>query len=88
MIPGSSLPLRKIKLGVYRHNKSGELYEVVGVALHSETGESLVIYRAKSYVPEYELFARPYAMFVEIIELHGVSTPRFEHIEKPRTHLA
>ena len=51
-----------ITLGRYRHYKGGE-YTVIGVAQHSETGESLVVYR-----PEYgtrELWVRPLAMFQE-----------------------
>ncbi len=34
-----------LKLGKYQHYKGG-LYEVVGVARHSETSEEMVIYRA------------------------------------------
>ena len=30
--------------GVYRHYK-GNLYDVIGLATHSETGERLVVYR-------------------------------------------
>ena len=32
--------------GTYRHNKSGKLYEVIDVALHTETDEKMVIYQA------------------------------------------
>lgn len=69
-----------IEKGVYRHNKKGHLYEVLGTALHTETGEPLVIYRPL-YESEYELFARPYAMFIEKVELHGEIKPRFERID-------
>jgi hypothetical protein len=33
-----------LEKGLYRHYK-GKYYEVIGVAKHSETGESLVVYR-------------------------------------------
>ena len=65
-----------IILGIYRHTKSGKLYEVVEVALHTETNEQLVVYRPL-YESQYKLFARPYAMFVEGIELDGQTVPRF-----------
>ena len=36
-----------LKMGKYRHFKGGE-YQVLGVALHSETQEPYVVYRALS----------------------------------------
>lgn len=70
-----------IEKGTYRHNKSGKLYEVLGVAQQTETGEQLVIYRPLyEHVFGYELFARPYEMFIEIVELDGKKIPRFEKI--------
>jgi hypothetical protein len=74
----SNLPT--LPLGTYRHTKSGKLYEVVGVALQTETEEALVIYRPM-YESEFELFARPFSMFTEIVELNGVSEPRFKKAE-------
>lgn len=67
-------PLPSLPLGHYRHYKGGE-YEVVGVARHSETLEAMVVYR-----PLYNgtgLWVRPFAMFVEEIEIDGVRQPRF-----------
>lgn len=70
-----------IEKGTYRHNKKGHLYEVLGVALQTETDEPLVVYRPL-YGGEYELFARPYAMFVENIALNGAVVPRFEKVDE------
>ena len=64
-------------LGRYRHYKGGE-YEVIGVALHSETHEALVVYR-----PLYNdsgWWVRPHAMFFESLMVEGVLRPRFEKI--------
>ena len=69
-----------IQSGIYRHNKTGNLYEVLGVALQTETNEPLVIYRAL-YESNYEIFARPYTMFVEVVKLRGVTKPRFEKVK-------
>ena len=68
-----------ISKGTYRHSKSGKLYEVIGRALATETGELLVIYRPL-YENEYELFARPASMFAETIVLDRKSVPRFQKI--------
>jgi hypothetical protein len=78
----SDLPI--IKKGIYRHNKTGKLYEVLGVALQTETNETLVVYRPL-WESEYELFARPYAMFVEQVEINGKKMPRFEFFKDEMT---
>ena len=70
-------PLPSIAQGRYRHYKGGE-YEVVGVVRHSETLEPLVLYR-----PLYNdsgMWVRPYAMFLEQVEIDGVMRPRFARI--------
>lgn len=67
--------------GTYRHNKTGHLYDVLGVALQTETNEPLVIYRPL-YKNEHELFARPYDMFVEKIAINGEMRLRFEKVDK------
>lgn len=69
-----------IEKGIYIHTKSDKQYEVLGVAFGTETSEFQVIYRPL-YKAEFELFARPYEMFVETIEIDGVSQPRFTRIE-------
>ena len=65
--------------GIYRHYK-GKLYEVIGIAKHSETLEELVVYKA-TYQPEGEnLWVRPKAMFLETLMVDGVEVKRFEKI--------
>lgn len=64
----------RIQLGIYRHYK-GNLYHLMGEAIHSETGELLVVYRA--LYGEYKVWVRPKSMFFEDVELNGNSVPRF-----------
>lgn len=71
--------MQTIAPGTYRHNKKGQLYEVLGIALQTETDEQLVIYKPL-YESEFELFARPYAMFTEHVEIDGQMVPRFEKV--------
>jgi len=63
--------------GKYRHFKGGE-YHVLGTALHTETGERLVV-----YIPLYNdsgLMVRPEAMFKETVIHQGQEVPRFQFI--------
>lgn len=56
------------------------MYEVIGVAKHSETLEELVVYRA--LYGGNDLWVRPLKMFLEEVEADGKKVPRFEFISK------
>ena len=66
-----------IHLGKYRHFKGNE-YEVIGVAMHSESLEPMVVYRA--LYGDGGLWVRPASMWNEIIERDGKSFSRFTYI--------
>lgn len=66
-----------LKPGKYRHYK-GRFYEVVSLATHSETGESLVVYR--TLYDEFSWWVRPLSMFLETVEVANEQVPRFEYI--------
>lgn len=68
-----------IPLGRYRHFK-GNLYDVTGLARHSETGDWHVVYRP--LYGEGELWVRPLAMFDETIERDGATVKRFAFVGK------
>ena len=69
--------LPTIEKGKYLHTKSGHFYEVLGVSLHTETNEVLVVYRPL-WSAKYELFTRPYDMFIGMVEINGENKPRFQ----------
>ena len=69
---------KKIEPGLYRHFK-GNKYQVYGTAEHSETGETLVIYRAM--YGERKLYVRPLGMFTEQVDRNGYRGPRFQMVK-------
>ena len=74
--------MNEVKLGKYKHYK-GKLYEVIGIALHSETLEELVVYKALYDSREFgknALFVRPKLMFLEVLDIAGEKVPRFEFL--------
>ena len=77
-LPDEQLSVPEIELGAYEHYK-GNRYEVIGVGLHSETNEPVVIYRSinASKVP---FWVRPYKMFIETVLIGGKKIPRFKKI--------
>lgn len=72
--------MKNIKPGIYRHYK-GKLYEVIGLAHHSETLEEVVIYKAlyKTKFGNNSLWVRPKKMFAEKIKLDGKEIKRFQY---------
>lgn len=78
LISDAELKTPNLAPGIYKHYK-GNRYEVVGVALHTETNEPLVV-----YLPLYEshvsYWVRPYAMFMSTVIIDGQIIPRFKKV--------
>ncbi|MGF9909474.1 DUF1653 domain-containing protein [Brevibacillus porteri] len=65
--------------GIYQHYKGG-IYEVYGVAKHTETMEELVTYGSTE---RKQLWVRPLTMFNESVEHNGQQVPRFKKLPDP-----
>ncbi len=77
--------MEEIKTGdKYRHYKNRDhIYEIVGVAKHSETLEELVIYKALYESEEFDygaIWARPKEMFLGNVFVDGKEIKRFQKI--------
>lgn len=66
-----------LKPGIYRHYK-GKNYRVIGVGLHSETLEEMVIYQA--LYGKKLIWARPLKMFLETVTIGKETQSRFQLI--------
>ena len=69
--------MEPIQPGLWKHFK-GNLYRVIGIALHSETGEEMVVYQA--LYGEHGLWVRPASMWLEQVEREDYSGPRFVRV--------
>ena len=70
-------PRPELALGEYQHYK-GNRYQVIDLAIHSETEEWLVVYRP--LYGEGALWVRPYLMFVENVIIDGAPQARFTKV--------
>lgn len=66
------------KFKVYRHFK-GRCYLKIGEAMHTETGETLVLYT--TFLNQEEIYARPKSMFYGHVVKDDYTGPRFISIE-------
>lgn len=71
--------MSEVKKGIYRHYKGGE-YRVLMEAKNSENQEELVVYQ--NIKDENKTWARPKKMFIEDVEVDGVTKSRFEFISE------
>jgi hypothetical protein len=67
-----------VKLGIYEHYKKLK-YKLLGVAVHSETLEEMIIYKAM--YGDRLIWVRPLKMFFEKVEVEGKKVPRFKFVK-------
>ncbi len=76
--------MQAMKLGIYRHYKTKKLYEVLFTAIHSETYEQMVVYKALYECEKFgtnSIWTRPAKMFSEMVTIAENTVPRFELIK-------
>ncbi len=71
-----------MKIGIYKHYRTGNHYRVIGVGKHSETLEDLVFYEALYDNPMSKLWVRPIEMFNGEVETPEGKKPRFTFISE------
>lgn len=79
--------MKELKKGKYRHYK-GKYYEVLGIALDTETREKMVLYKCLYSVNdlpaeygEEPIFTRTADNFTEEVKVDGKKVPRFKFVE-------
>ena len=68
----------ELKKGKYKHFKGNE-YELIDIAIHSETLEEMVVYRP--LYGEGKLWVRPASMWNEEVIHNGEKVKRFSFID-------
>ena len=72
-----------MKLGKYRHYK-GTIVEVIGIALHSETLEEMMVYTHPDPIKGQDantMWVRPKAIFLGTVTVDGKEVLRFTPID-------
>ena len=69
---------KSFRPGIYEHFKGGK-YEVIGIALHSESLEEMVIYKA--LYGQGLTWVRPRSMFLETVVYNEKKVPRFSFVK-------
>ena len=70
--------MHEIKVGkIYKHYK-GNLYKIIALAKHSETGEDMIVYQSLN---NGDIWVRPGYMWNEIININDTNVKRFTLID-------
>jgi len=73
--------LLDMKLGIYRHSKTRNLYRVIALGKHSETLEDMVVYECLYENPTSKIWVRPLKSFLKKVVINGKKLPRFEFVK-------
>lgn len=68
----------------WKHYK-GDIYEIIAIGVHTETGEYFVVYRRDGAHPEVHAWARPLHHFMEKVPFNSVGEHYRHRYEKVNT---
>jgi len=68
--------IEKPEAGDVFQSYKGNLYVIIGRAIHAETTEEMVIYKSDGEV----VFVRPLNMFIGSVEQNGQKVPRYRKV--------
>jgi hypothetical protein len=72
--------IKNLRAGLYQHYKGG-FYQVLGLGVHTETGEKFVVYVSLTPLPGPRIRVRPAAIFFDkVLWPSGRKAPRFNYI--------
>ncbi len=60
----------------YAHYKKGTIYQILAVATHTETEETMIVYRAWKGIHN-PVWVRPLGVFTSLVMQEGKAIPRF-----------
>ena len=73
---------REVVIGSFWKHFKGNVYSVIALAKHTETGEDMVVYAPVGYTLEEKplMWVRPLAMFLEEVTVNGEQKYRVERL--------
>jgi hypothetical protein len=79
-------------LGLYRHYRGG-LYQLLGIALHTETLERVAVYQCIRSAEKKDedigkMYVRPLQMFLDTTSHQGETVRRFQYLGDPHLEAA
>ncbi|MEW9667773.1 DUF1653 domain-containing protein [Ammoniphilus sp. 3BR4] len=75
-------PGEKPEAGDVYQSYKGNLYIIIGRAIHAETTEEMVIYKSDGEM----MFVRPLEMFQSLVHVDGQDMPRYKKIWDKEGH--
>jgi hypothetical protein len=70
--------MREFSVGEHYQHYKGNVYQLLAIAKHTESGEKQVVYQDTA--DKSKVWVTPYERFTESVEHNGVKQPRFSYV--------